>query len=121
MANVNICDAQFNACKQGIYANTFAGWICNKLFKVYFLWKDLGSPEKDWVVKVSISHISLVPLVGDVVQEVLHVLLVFDMEFTHLYSVGYSRVILQFYWVIIDIKFPPNSNPADLKVGVVEF
>ena len=63
------------------------------LFKVYFLWEDLGSPEKDCVVKALFSHISfvpLVPLVSDVVQEVLHVLLVFDMEFSHLYAVGCS-------------------------------
>ena len=67
------------------------------LFKVYFLWEYLGSPEKDCVGKVFISHISLVPLVGDVVQEVLHVLLVFDMEFSHFYAVGCSRLIFQFY------------------------
>ena len=68
-----------------------------KLLKVYFLWEDLGSPEKDCVVKVLISHISLVPMVGDMVQEVLHVLFVFDIEFSHLYAVGCSRVIFQFY------------------------
>ena len=67
------------------------------LFKVYFLWEDLGSPEKYCVVKVSISHISLFPLVGDVIQEVLYVLFVFDMDFSHLYAVGCSRVIFQFY------------------------
>ena len=51
------------------------------LFKVYFLWEDLGSPEKDCVVKVSISHISRLPLitpVSDVAQEVLHILFVFE-------------------------------------------
>ena len=70
------------------------------LFKVCFLWEDFFSPEKGYVVKVSISHISLlhlVPLVGDVVQEVLHILFVFDIEFSHLYAVGCSRVIFQFY------------------------
>ena len=70
------------------------------LFKVYFLWEDLGSPEKDCLVKVSISHISLlllVPLVGDVVQEGLHVLFVLGMEFSHLYAVGCSRVTFKFY------------------------
>ena len=68
-----------------------------RLFKVYFLWEYLGSPEKDCVVKILISHISLVPLVSDVVQEVLHVLLVFNMEFSHLYAVGCSGVIFHFY------------------------
>ena len=70
------------------------------LFKVCFLWEDLGNPEKECVLKVSISHISLlplVPLVGDVVQEVLHILFAFDMEFSHLYAVECSRVIFQFY------------------------
>ena len=64
------------------------------LFKVYFLWKYLSSPEKDCVVKFLISHISLFPLVGDVVQEVLHVS---DMEFSYLYAVWCTRVIFQFY------------------------
>ena len=64
---------------------------------MYFLWEDLDSPEKDCVLKVSISHVSLVVLVGDVVQEVLHVLFVSDMEFSHLYAVGCSRIIFQFY------------------------
>ena len=71
-----------------------------RLFKVYFLWEYLGSPEKDCVVKILISHISLVPLVplvSDVVQEVLHVFLVFNMEFSHMYAVGCSGVIFHFY------------------------
>ena len=61
------------------------------LFEIYFLWEDLVSPEKDCVVKVSISNISLlpfVPLVGNVAQEVLHILFVFYVEFSHLYAVG---------------------------------
>ena len=70
------------------------------LFKVYFLWEDFVSPEKDCVVKLSISNISLLPLVppvSDMVQEVLHILFVFDMEFSHLYAVGCSRVIFELY------------------------
>ena len=70
------------------------------LFKVDLLWEDLVGPEKDCVVKVSISHISLLPLVppgGDVDQEVLHILFVFDMEFSHLYAVGCNRVIFELY------------------------
>ena len=65
------------------------------LFKVKFLWEDLVNPEKDCVVKVSISSISLLPLGSDVVQEVLQILFFFDMEFSHLYTVGCSRVIFE--------------------------
>ena len=60
----------------------------------------LGSPEKDCALKVSISHILLLPVVqltGNMVQEVLHVLFVFDMEFSHLYAVWCSRVLFQTY------------------------
>ena len=92
-----------------------------RLFKVYFLWEYLGSPEKDCVVKILISHISLVPLVSDVVQEVLHVLLVFNMEFSHLYAVGCSRVIFHFYWAIIDIKFSPKLKSSRPEGDVVKF
>ena len=63
------------------------------LFKVYFLWEDLVSPEKDCVGKVSSYNISLIPFVppvSSVVQEVLHILSVFYMEFSHLYAVWCS-------------------------------
>ena len=88
--------------------------------KVCFLWEDLGSPEKDCVVKVPIFHISLVPLVGHVVQEVLHILFVFDMEFSHLYAIGCSRVIFQFYRVTVCIKFSPKLKSHRPKGGVVK-
>ena len=67
-------------------------------FQSLFSWEDLVSPEKDCVVKVSISNISLLPLVppvSGVVWEVLHILFVFDMEFSHLFAVGCNRVIFE--------------------------
>ena len=52
--------------------------------KFIFFGRILVALKRTCIVKVSISHISHVPLVGDVVQEVLHVLLIFNMEFSHL-------------------------------------
>ena len=55
-----------------------------------------------------------IPALDDVVQKVQDVLLVLDMEFSHLDA----KVKFQFYCLLLLVKsnFPPNSKPADLKV-----